>query len=112
MSEQNMNRANVTRKNDLNSILNPTNDETIPRIETKSLLFINKKKSDGLEYFSLEISKARTRDKEIRENSSKSSILSLKEKLCHMIYKRYEYICKYPIIMNEQIDSKQFATTD
>ena len=112
MSEQNMNRANVTRKNDLNSILNPTNDETIPRIETKSLLFINKKKSDGLEYFSLEISKARSRDKEIRENSSKSSILSLKEKLCHMIYKRYEYICKYPIIMNEQIDSKQFATTD
>ena len=110
MSEQNMNRANVTRKNDLNSILNPTNDETIPRIETKSLLFINKKKSDGLEYFSLEISKARTRDKEIRENSSKSSILSLKEKLCHMIYKRYEYICKYPIIMNEQIDSKQFTT--
>jgi hypothetical protein len=112
MSEQNMNRDNVTRKNDLNSILNPTNDETIPRIETKSLLFINKKKSDGLEYFSLEISKARTRDKEIRENSSKSSILSLKEKLCHMIYKRYEYICKYPIIMNEKIDSKQFTTTD
>ena len=112
MSEQNMNRDNITRKNDLNSILNPTNDETIPRIETKSLLFINKKKSDGLEYFSLEISKARTRDKEIRENSSKSSILSLKEKLCHMIYKRYEYICKYPIIMNEKIDSKQFTTTD
>jgi hypothetical protein len=112
MSEQNMNRDNVTRKNDLNSILNPTNDETIPRIETKSLLFINKKNSDGLEYFSLEISKARSRDKEIRENSSKSSILSLKEKLCHMIYKRYEYIYKYPIIMNEKIDSKQFTTTD
>ncbi len=112
MSEQNMNRANVTRKNDLNSILNPTNDETIPKIETKSLLFINKKNSDGLEYFSLEISKSRTRDKEIKENSSKTSILSLKEKLCHVIYKRYEYICKYPIIMNEQIDSKQFTTKD
>ena len=112
MSEQNMNRSNVTRKNDLNSILNPTNDETIPRIETKSLLFINKKKSDDLEYFSLEISKARTRDKEIRENSSKSSLLTLKEKLCHSIYKRYEYICKYPIIMNEQIDGKEFTILD
>ena len=112
MSEQNMNRANVTRKNDLNSILNPTNDATIPRIETKSLLFINKKNSDGLEYFALEISKARTRDKEIRESSSKSSLLTLKEKLCHVIYKRYEYICKYPIIMKEKIDSKQFTTTD
>ena len=112
MSEQNMNRANVTRKHDLNSILNPTNDVTIPRIETKSLLFINKKNSDGLEYFAVEISKARTRDKEIRESSSKSNLLTLKEKLCHMIYKRYEYICKYPIIMNEQIDGKQFTTTD
>ena len=112
MSEQNMNRANVTRKNDLNSILNPTNDATIHRIETKSLLFINKKNSDGLEYFAVEISKARTRDKEIRESSSKSILLTLKEKLCHMIYKRYEYICKYPIIMNEQIDGKQFTSLD
>ena len=81
MSEQNMNRANVTRKNDLNSILNPTNDATIPRIETKSLLFINKKKSDGLEYFAVEISKARIRGKEIKESSTKSSLLTLKEKL-------------------------------
>ena len=32
--------SDFTRKNDLNSILNPTNDETIPRIETNSLLFI------------------------------------------------------------------------
>ena len=112
MSEQNMNRANVNRKYDLNSIINPTNDITIPRIETKSLLFINKKNSDGLEYFSVEISKARTRDKEIRENSSKSSLLTLKEKLCHIIYKRYEYICKYPIIMKEQIDGKQFTIID
>ena len=112
MSEQNMNRANVTRKNDLNSILNPTNDATIPRIETKSLLFINKKNSDGLEYFAVEISKARSRNKEIRESSSKSNLLTLKEKLCHVIYKRYETICKYPIIMNEQIDCKQFSTTD
>jgi hypothetical protein len=112
MSEQNMNRANVTRKKDLNSILNPTNDSTIPRIETKSLLFINKKNSDGLEYFAVEISKARTRGEEIKESSSKSSLLTLKEKLCHAIYKRYEYICKYPIIMKEQIDGKQFATID
>ena len=112
MSEQNMNRANVTRKNDLNSILNPTNDATIPRIETKSLLFINKKKSDGLEYFAVEISKARIRGKELKESSTKSSLLTLKEKLCHAIYKRYEAICKYPIIMKEQIDGKQFATID
>jgi len=112
MSEQNMNRANVTRKQDLNSILNPTNDDSIPRIETKSLLFINKKNSDGLEYFAVEISKARTRDKEIRENTSKSNLLTLKEKLCHSIYKRYEYVCKYPIIMKEQIDGKQFLTID
>ena len=112
MSDQNMNRANVTRKNDLNSILNPTNDATIPRIETKSLLFINKKNSDGLEYFAVEISKARIRGKEIKESSTKSSLLTLKEKLCHAIYKRYEAICKYPIIMKEQIDGKQFATID
>ena len=39
-------------------------------------------------------------------------LLTLKEKLCHMIYKRYEYICKYPIIMNEQIDGKQFTSID
>ena len=110
MSEQNMNRANVIRKNDLNTILNPTNDETIPKIETKSLLFINKKNSDGLEYFSLEISKARTKGEEVRENSSKSSLLTLKEKLCQLIYKRYEYICKYPIVMNSQIDGKEFTT--
>ena len=112
MSEQNMNRTNVTRKNDLNTILNPTNDETIPRIETKSLLFINKKNSDGLEYFSVEISKARTKGEEIRANSSKSSLLTVKEKLCQIIYKRYEYIYKYPIIMNSQIDGKEFTTID
>ena len=146
MTTQNMNRPNVSRKHDLNSILNPillqidtqpeaivtssTSDTSsttdtpqaqsqipapapepaisltqasppalpIPKIETKSLLFINKKNSDGLEYFAVEISKARTRDKEIKESSSKSNLLTLKEKLGHVIYKRYEYVCKYPII--------------
>ena len=131
MTEQNMNRPNVTRKHDLNSILNPTPSEpsaalsadpaTAPpipptppthKIETKSLLFINKKNTDGLEYFALEISKARTRDKEIKVNSSKSNLLTLKEKLGHIIYKRYEYICQYPIIMKEQIDGKIFTTLD
>jgi len=129
MTEQNMNRPNVNRKNDLNSILNPIPSSTEtqetpqtsqtshtsqspPKIETKSLLFITKKKSDGLEYFSVEISKARTRVEDIRDNSSKSSLLTLKEKLGHVIYKRYEYVCKYPIIMKEQIDSKQFTTLD
>ena len=138
MTEQNMNRPNVNRKNDLNSILNPIPSSTdtpittetaqtpqtsqtpqtpqtpqsTPKIETKSLLFITKKKSDGLEYFSVEISKARTRVEDIRDNSSKSSLLTLKEKLGHVIYKRYEYVCKYPIIMKEQIDSKQFTTLD
>ena len=73
-----MNRPNVTRKNDLNSILNPTNDETIPKIETKSLLFINKKASEGSDYFSIEISKARTRSEEIRDVSSKTNLLTLK----------------------------------
>lgn len=131
MTEQNMNRPNVNRKNDLNSILNPiqisleqpetvttiTTPSTLtqvslPKIETKSLLFISKKKSDGLDYFSLEISKARTRVKDIRDNSSKSSLLTLKEKLGHVIYKRYMYICNYPIIMKEQIDDKLFTTLD
>ena len=91
---------------DLNSILNPIQiipetPETqlsIPKIATKSLLFITKKKSVGLDYFSVEISKARTRVEDIRDNSSKSSLLTLKEKLGHVIYKRYMYICKYPII--------------
>ena len=133
MTEQNMNRANVSRKHDLNSILNPIllqidtpapaapapsslsstpPSQTIPKIETKSLLFIIKKKSDGLEYFSIEISKARTKDKEIKESSSKSNLLTLKEKLGHSIYKRYEYVCKYPIIMKDQIDGKTFITLD
>ena len=134
MTEQNMNRANVSRKHDLNSILNPIllqidtptpspasapsslsstpPAQTIPKIETKSLLFIIKKKSDGLEYFSIEISKARTKDKEIKESSSKSNLLTLKEKLGHSIYKRYEYVCKYPIIMKDQIDGKTFITLD
>ena len=112
MSEQNMNRPNVNRKNDLNSILNPTNDETIPKIETKSLLFINKKASEGSDYFSIEISKARTRSEEIRDVSSKSNLLTLKEKLCHAIYKRYEIISKFPIIMKEQIDDKKFTSID
>jgi hypothetical protein len=137
MTIQNMNRPNVSRKHDLNSILNPillqidTPQATpqspepaialtqasapalpIPKIETKSLLFINKKNSDGLEYFAVEISKARTRDKEIKESSSKSNLLTLKEKLGHAIYKRYDYVCKYPIIMKEQIDSKTFTTMD
>ena len=112
MSQQNMNRPNVSRKHDLNSILNPTNDTSIPNIQTKSLLFINQKKSDGLEYFSIEISKARTKDEEIKDNSSKSRLLTLNEKLCHAIYKRYEHISKYPIIMKEQIDGKLFKTID
>ena len=131
MTEQNMNRPNVNRKNDLNSILNPiqisleqpetvttiTTPSTLtqvslPKIETKSLLFISQKKSDGLDYFSVEISKARTRVKDIRDNSSKSSLLTLKEKLGHVIYKRYMYICNYPIIMKEQIDDKLFTTLD
>jgi hypothetical protein len=132
MTEQNMNRPNVNRKHDLNSILNPiqitletaittaTATQTatpatqlsIPKIETKSLLFITKKKSVGLDYFSVEISKARTRVEDIRDNSSKSSLLTLKEKLGHVIYKRYMYICKYPIIMKEQIDGKTFTTLD
>ena len=131
MTEQNMNRANVSRKHDLYSILNPILNPIllqidapaqasptippippIPKIETKSLLFIIKKKSDGLEYFSIEISKARTKDKEIKESSSKSNLLTLKEKLGHSIYKRYEYVCKYPIIMKEQIDGKTFITLD
>jgi len=120
MTEQNMNRPNVNRKHDLNSILNPIQiipetPETqlsIPKIATKSLLFITKKKSDGVDYFCVEISKARTRVKDIRDNSSKSSLLTLKEKLGHVIYKRYMYICKYPIIMKEQIDGKTFTTLD
>jgi len=120
MTEQNMNRPNVNRKHDLNSILNPIQiipetPETqlsIPKIATKSLLFITKKKSDGVDYFCVEISKARTRVKDIRDNSSKSSLLTLKEKLGHVIYKRYIYICKYPIIMKEQIDGKTFTTLD
>ena len=126
MTEQNMNRPNVNRKHDLNSILNPIQItlETAPataipatqlsihKIETKSLLFITKKKSDGLDYFSVEISKARTRVEDIRDNSSKSNLLTLKEKLGHVIYKRYRYICKYPIIMKEQIDGKIFTTLD
>jgi len=137
MTEQNMNRPNVTRKYDLNSILNPillsidTPQSQIPapepaisliqasppalpiyKIETKSLLFITKKNSDSLEYFAVEISKARTRDKEIKESSSKSNLLTLKEKLGHAIYKRYDYVCKYPIIMKEQIDGKTFTTLD
>ena len=126
MSEQNMNRPNVNRKNDLHSILNPiqitlSTEEavaipetqlSIPKIATKSLLFISKKKLDGLDYFSVEISKARTRVEDIRDNSSKSNLLTLKEKLGHVIYKRYMYICKYPIIMKEQIDNKLFTTLD
>ena len=158
MTEQNMNRPNVTRKHDLNSILNPisslidtvtptdtptTTDTstptdtaipittlplqttqttqtpqilqtqlTIPRIETKSLLFITKKFSDDRHYFAIEISKARTRVEDIRDNSSKSNLLTLKEKLGHVIYKRYEYVSKYPIIMKEQIDGKTFTTLD
>ena len=120
MTEQNMNRPNVNRKHDLNSILNPIQiipetPETqlsIPKIVTKSLLFITKKKSDGVDYFCVEISKARTRVEDIRDNSSKSSLLTLKEKLGHVIYKRYMYICKYPIIMKEQIDGKTFTTLD
>ena len=142
MTEQNMNRPNVTRKHDLNSILNPillqidtpalsqelsqelaptsvltpiepTSAQPalpIPKIETKSLLFITKKKADGLDYFSVEISKARNSVKDIKDNSSKSNLLTLKEKLGHAIYKRYEYVCKYPIIMKEQIDAKTFTT--
>jgi hypothetical protein len=112
MSEQNMNRPNIVRKNTLNSILNPNNDATIPKIETKSLLFISKKISDGLDYFAIEISSARTRSDEIRDNSSKSRVLTLKEKLCHALYKRYYYVCQFPIIMKEQIDSKTFTTLD
>ena len=143
MTEQNMNRPNVTRKNDLNSILNPCPSptdtpipinipplqplqttqtaqtpqlpqilQTTPRIETKSLLFITKKFSNDRHYFSVEISKARSRSEDIRDNSSKSNLLTLKEKLGHAIYKRYEYMCKYPIIMKEQIDGKTFTTLD
>ena len=138
MTTQNMNRPNISRKHDLNSILNPiqnpiptvipsptdtsltTTPESapahpalpIPKIETKSLLFITKKNSDGLEYFSIEISKARNSIKDIKDNSSKSNLLTLKEKLGHSIYKRYDYVCKYPIIMKDQIDGKTFTTLD
>ena len=112
MSQQNMNRDNVSRKTTLNDIINPTNLPTIPKLSFDSLIFITSKTSDGLDYFAIEISKARTRNKDIKENSCKSKLLNIQEKLCHAICKRYFLIKEYPQIINDKVDAKKFATID
>ena len=112
MSQQNMNRDNVSRKTTLNDIINPTNLPTIPKLSFDSLIFITSKTSDGLDYFAIEISKARTRNKDIKENSCKSKLLNIQEKLCHAICKRYFLIKEYPQIINDKVDAKKFATLD
>jgi len=112
MSQQNMNRDNVSRKTTINDIINPTNLPTIPKLSFDSLIFITSKTSDGLDYFAIEISKARTRNKDIKENSCKSKLLNIQEKLCHAICKRYFLIKEYPQIINDKVDTKKFATID
>ena len=112
MSQQNMNRDNISRKTTLNDIINPTNLPTIPKLSFDSLIFITSKTSDGLDYFAIEISKARTRNKDIKENSCKSKLLNIQEKLCHAICKRYFLIKEYPQIINDKVDAKKFATID
>jgi hypothetical protein len=112
MSQQNMNRNNVSRKTTLNEILNPTNIPTIPKLSFDSLIFITLNTTDGLDHFSIEITKARTNIKEIREHSSKSKLLNIQEKLCHAICKRYFLIKEYPQIINDKVDAKKFATID
>jgi hypothetical protein len=112
MSQQNMNRNNVSRKTTLNEILNPTNIPTIPKLSFDSLIFITLNTNDGLDHFSIEITKARTNIKDIREHSSKSKLLNIQEKLCHAICKRYFLIREYPQIINDKVDAKKFATID
>ena len=112
MSQQNMNRDNVSRKTTLNEILNPTNLSTIPKLSFDSLIFITLNTTDGLDHFSIEITKARTNIKDIREHSSKSKLLNIQEKLCHSICKRYFLIKEYPQIINDKVDAKKFATID
>ena len=112
MSQQNMNRDNVSRKTTLNEIINPTNLSTIPKLSFDSLIFITLNTTDGLDHFSIEITKARTNIKEIREHSSKSKLLNIQEKLCHAICKRYFLIKEYPQIINDKVDAKKFATLD
>ena len=112
MSQQNMNRDNVSRKITINDIINPSNLPTIPNLSFNSLLFITSKTLDGLDYFAIEISKARTNVKNIKENSCKSKLLNIQEKLCHAICKRYFLIKEYPQIINDKVDAKKFANID
>jgi hypothetical protein len=124
LSEQMMNRPNVKRKTTLNEILgiDNTNQPTeqteksintdIPRLQFDSLLFITKGSSDGYEYFNVEILKARTQIKDIREKSCKSKLLTIKEKLSHAVCKRYFIILQNPIILESVIDNKKFNTLE
>lgn len=115
MSEQNVNRPNVKRTQTITQILqqeNPTENSTLTTepesqsLNIDSFLFISK----NTNYFTIEVSAVRTGDVEVREKASKSAKLSIEEKLCHALVKRYYIIKKYPNIMTNLIDNKKFNT--
>ena len=125
MSEQNVNRPNVKRKQTITQILQQSNidsntnttittnttSESIPEpniINIDSFLFISK----NTNYFTIEVSAVRTGDVAVREKSSKSAKLTLEEKLCHALVKRYFIIKKYPNIMQHLIDNKKFESIE
>lgn len=125
MSEQNVNRPNVKRKQTITQILQQSNidsntnttittnttSESIPEqvsLNIDSFLFISK----NTNYFTIEVSAVRTGDVAVREKSSKSAKLTLEEKLCHALVKRYFIIKKYPNIMQNLIDNKKFESIE
>jgi hypothetical protein len=126
MSEQNMNRDMVKRQQNLNDILNSynRNDIDIPvNLSFSNLQFINylteKCKNKNItterQYFTIEISKARTSSaKDINDSTTKAVVikdnhqLSLKIKLSQAICIRYFHIQNNIKVLQFQIDNKKF----
>ena len=128
MTEQNMNRDMVKRHQNLNTILNNYNriDIDIPiNLSFTSIQFIsyltekckNKNTITEREYFTIEISKARTTSsKDINDSTTKAIIikdnhqLSLKIKLSQAVCIRYFHIQNNPKVLLFQIVNKKFNT--
>ena len=114
-SIQNMNQTNKDHKISLNSIINPTNDPTLPKLTNDKLIFIHPEKhtnSDGNIYiFRIEISESRTKHKYINDHSTKQNKdgLTVIHRLAHAIVKRYLYSIQYPNIISEMLDNKRFT---
>jgi len=115
-SVQNMNQTNKEHKISLNSILNPNNEPSIPKLTNDKLIFIHPEKhtdskNNIIDIFRIEISSARTKSIPVQDHSTKQNKtgLTVHHRLAHAIVKRYYYVEKYHNIISEMVDNTRFS---